>query len=83
MNTSNAKSWYKNGKFHKEEGPAVEHADGAKFWYKNGMLHREDGPAIEFIDGVKVWYLNGKHYGMSDDFTNESWSRFIKTLIFS
>ena len=27
--------WYnKDGKFHRENGPAVECADGGKYWYK-------------------------------------------------
>ena len=42
------KSWYLNGKRHREDGPAVEYASGDKFWYLNGKLHREDGPAIEY-----------------------------------
>ena len=56
------KHWYLNGKFHREDGPAIEHADGYKAWWLNGMLHREDGPAIEYANGDKVWYLNGKRY---------------------
>jgi hypothetical protein len=53
------KHWYLNGKYHREDGPAVEWADGAKFWYLNGELHREDGPAVEYADDNKRWYLNG------------------------
>ena len=30
------KSWYRNGKRHREDGPAVEHADGRKEWYRHG-----------------------------------------------
>ena len=52
----------KDGKFHREGGPAIEHANGAKEWYLNGKLHREDGPAIEHADGDKSWYINGKHH---------------------
>ena len=55
-----SKSWYLNGKFHREDGPACEYADGSKLWYLNGKCHREDGPAIEYPDGNKYWYLNGK-----------------------
>ena len=40
------------------------------------------GPAKEFPTGQKDWYLNGKCYGYDDDFTNISWSKFVKTLIF-
>ncbi len=46
---------------HREDGPAIEHANGTKCWYINNKRHREDGPAIEYVDGVKKWYLNGIH----------------------
>jgi hypothetical protein len=52
------KSWYLNGKLHREDGPAAEYANGSKEWYLNDKLHREDGPAIEYADGYKFWYLN-------------------------
>ena len=68
---------------HREGGPAVEYINGTKFWYKNGKLHREDGPAVENPYNHKDWWLNGIHYGYGEDFTNESWKKFIKTLIFS
>ena len=53
------KYWYLNGKPHREDGPAVEYADGTKKWYLNGKPHREDGPAIEWADGTKEWWLDG------------------------
>ena len=56
------KSWYLNGKCHREDGPAIELAFGTKKWYLNGKLHREDGPAIEYDDGSKFWYLNGNRH---------------------
>jgi hypothetical protein len=56
------KDWYLNGKYHREDGPAVEYADGAKYWYLNGKLHREDGPAVEWSNGDKHWYLNDTEY---------------------
>lgn len=27
------KFWYKNGKYHREDGPAVEYSDGYKMWF--------------------------------------------------
>ena len=75
---SGAKEWYKNGEIHREDGPAIELADGRKFWYKNNKLHREDGHAFEWLES-KTWYLNAKCYGIND----ESWIKFVKTLIFS
>jgi len=59
----NTKIWRnKKGEHHREDGPAIEYADGDKHWYKNGKLHREDGPAVEFADGTKQWYKNGKRH---------------------
>jgi hypothetical protein len=53
--------WYNlNGELHREDGPAIEFADGDKYWYINGERHREDGPAIEYADGDKSWYINGQ-----------------------
>ena len=55
------KFWYVNGKLHREDGPACEHANGDKRWYLNGHRHREDGPAAEYANGTKRWYLNGQN----------------------
>jgi len=52
------KIWMLNGKRHREDGPAIEWADGSKSWFLNDMRHREDGPADEWADGSKSWYLN-------------------------
>ena len=54
--------WYKDAKcniLHRENGPAVEYADGTKFWFQNGQKHRTDGPANEWADGTKEWYIDG------------------------
>ena len=53
--------WYYNSdnQFHRDDGPAIEYADGSKHWYQNGQLHRTDGPAVEYADGTKFWYQNG------------------------
>ena len=36
-----SKYWYLNGKYHREDGPAIEWADGGKQWYLNDQLHRK------------------------------------------
>jgi hypothetical protein len=51
-----------NGRLHREDGPAIEYADGTKEWYLNDRRHREDGPAIEYADGSKEWYLNDRRH---------------------
>ena len=60
--------WYKVGTdiLHREDGPAVECANGTKVWYKEGKCHREDGPAREYANGNKFWYLEGKEYTESE-----------------
>lgn len=52
--------WRLNGKLHREDGPAIEYANGDRFWFQNGDLHREDGPAIEYAGGTRCWYQNGE-----------------------
>ena len=45
---------------HREDGPAIEYANGDKSWYINDQHHREAGPAIEFANGYKEYWLNDK-----------------------
>lgn len=52
----------KDGKYHREDGPAIEHLDGHKEWWVNGQLHRVDGPAIEHADEIQEWFIDGKKY---------------------
>ena len=54
------KQWYKEGKLHRIDGPAVEYSNGTKIWYKEGKRHRENGPAREHSNGGKEWYKEGK-----------------------
>ena len=53
--------YYKKGTdiLHREDGPAVEYADGSKMWYFNGNRHREDGPAIIHHSGHSEWWVEG------------------------
>lgn len=70
---------YKNGKLHREDGPAIEWRWGDKDWYMNGKLHREDGPAVNYIDGTKLYYINGEHIKCS---SNEEFIRILKLKLF-
>jgi hypothetical protein len=54
------RSHWREGKRHRDDGPAFEGADGSKVWYREGKRHRDDGPAFEWADGSKVWYREGK-----------------------
>jgi hypothetical protein len=76
----NSICYFKNGKFHREDGPAIEYENGEKHWLVNGLFHREDGPAIEFVNGRKSWYYKDKCYGNDNTFTVESWKEKVKQL---
>jgi hypothetical protein len=75
VDENKTKRWYLKGKPHREDGPAVEWANGTKYWCLNGKLHREDGPAAEWADGTKLWYLNDK------ELTEEEFNSKIKKTI--
>lgn len=67
------KHWYKHGKLHNDNAPAVILAQGDKYWYKEGKLHNTKGPAILFSDGYKLWYNEGvcnqsEHNGLTIKF---------------
>jgi hypothetical protein len=84
INEYGTKRWIlPNGKYHREDGPAIEWIDGDKEWHRNGKLHREDGPAVEFNDGFKGfkgWYLNGINY-TKNGYKVEMRSRKLKKLL--
>jgi len=48
--------------YHREDGPAVEWADGGKFWYINGKCHKEHGPSSMYADGSNFWLINGEYH---------------------
>jgi hypothetical protein len=58
------KHWYKEGKLHREDGPAVEWIIGYKEWWVEGLRHRTDGPAIEYPNGEKSWYIENIWYSI-------------------
>ena len=75
INKNGTKFWYNSdGNYHREDGPAIEHAGGSKEWCKHGKYHREDGPAIEGLNGYKSYWL--EHINYSEE---EYWEK-IKEL---
>ena len=42
--------YYKDGKKHREDGPAVELKNGTMEWWIDGQRHRDDGPACIYKD---------------------------------
>ena len=67
------------GRLHRENGPAIEYANGDKSWYQHGQLHREDGPAIEYSNGNKDWYFHDKLINCS---SQEKFEQLIKLKAF-
>jgi hypothetical protein len=47
-------------------------------FFKNGKLHNSKNTAYVHKDGYKIFYLNSKLYGDKDNFTKQTWRRFIK-----
>lgn len=60
--------WWKNGKRHREDGPAVEHLGGNEEWYANGVPHRLDGPSFILDGGELHYYVFGKWFTPEDYF---------------
>jgi hypothetical protein len=52
--------YYKNGKWHREDGPAIIYFDGYQEWCLEGKLHNLNGPAIIYSDGREEYWINGK-----------------------
>ena len=69
---------YRNSddQLHREDGPAVEYADGTRQWWIDGKLHREDVPAAEWEDGEREWFLDGKQLS-EDEFEARKHTSFI------
>jgi len=53
------KIWYKNGKYHRENGPAIVWKDVDEEWRANGKKHRLDGPAVTWDNGKKEYWISG------------------------
>lgn len=51
--------WYKNGEYHRENGPAITHKNNF-LWYYGGKLHNLQGPAIDTGGGPKQYWINGQ-----------------------
>jgi len=63
INKDGTRYWFDSEKQrHREDGPAVEFAQGSKYWYKHGRRHRNNGPAVELINGFKEWFKEGKRH---------------------
>ncbi len=50
----------KDGKLHRDDGPAWIEPNGTQIWVQHGEYHRDDGPAVVEPDGTQLWYQDGK-----------------------
>lgn len=58
--------WYKNGKLHRDNGPAIIECYH-DMWYQGGKLHRDnDLPAFIARTGIQKWYQNGELHRDND-----------------
>jgi hypothetical protein len=55
--------WWRAGKRHRDDGPAVVHPDGMQEWWRGGRRHRDDGPAVVFADGRQEYWCDGQWCG--------------------
>lgn len=62
IHSSGTKIWFKHGKIHREDGPALMTLLG-EIWYYQGMIHRLNGPA-EYSREINelCYYIHDKQY---------------------
>ena len=71
--------WHKDGKLHRETGPAAIHYSPhtniktEEKWYRNGQIHRDNGPAYiqySYLDGAVIaasWWKGDKRITYPSD----------------
>ena len=60
FNDSGYTVYLKDGKAHREDGPALEFENGQLEYWLDGQQHREDGPALITTEGIESWFRHGK-----------------------
>ena len=55
---SGTRVWHNiDGQIHREDEPAVIHADGSREWWQNGQRYRKNGlPTVETAEGRRMWH---------------------------
>jgi hypothetical protein len=51
-------------------------------FFKDGIAHNIKNASIIADNGYKGFYLNNKRYGDQDNFTKQSWRKFVKLQAF-
>ena len=71
--SNGTREWHLNGKYHREDGPAVEFTNGTKYWYLNDKQYSEADWKLEVAklnkqsdpcDGKEV-EIDGKKYKLT------------------
>lgn len=58
IQTDGSHRWFKDGKLHRENGPAIVYEDGTHEWWFHGKRHRENGPASTHTNGEQEWWIH-------------------------
>ena len=60
--------WFKNNKWHSQDGPAIIWPNGSENWCNNGKDHRINAPAMIFCSGSEFYLENNKLWTCYDSF---------------
>jgi hypothetical protein len=75
--------YFLNGKYHREDGPAIEFDNGDKQYLINDEFHRLDGPAVEFsspsLSHLNKWYYKGQFIKCENQ---QEFERFLRLKAF-
>jgi hypothetical protein len=82
VNDDGSICWFKDDKWHREDGPCLETLSGFKVWRIEGKCHRLDGPARIWPNGKVDWCINGIRYNTISEWlkANESLTTDEKIL---
>lgn len=73
--------YLKDGKLHREDGPAYVTGSGYAEYWINGVMTREDGPAY-INDGVVEFWLDGKKFHNEHDHYRTVRKRKLQGILF-
>jgi hypothetical protein len=61
---------------------AIYYDNSYVIFLKNGVESNNKNSSVIYNNGMKTFCLNGITYGYENDFTKQSWRRFIKMQVF-
>ena len=79
---NNAIHYIRNGKFHREDGPASEFPNGTKWWFWNNLRHNSTGPAIVWYDGSTALFYYGERAYDYKMFWDPNWRKIVEAKVF-